>query len=61
MARRRSDKLRRFHQARWDEEIIYELSEPGQRGVLVPRAEPEVVAMVGDGITMATNNSHPLL
>ena len=52
MARRRSDKLRRFHQARWDEEIIYELSESGQRGVLVPRAEPEVAAAVGDGVSL---------
>jgi len=51
MARRRNDPLRRFHQARWDEEIIYELSVPGQRGVLVPRAEKEVVDVVGDGIS----------
>ena len=28
---------RRFHQARWDEPIIFELSEPGARGVLLPR------------------------
>ena len=26
--------LRRFHQASWDEPVIFELSEPGQRGVL---------------------------
>jgi len=28
--------LRRFHQASWDEPIIFELSQPGQRGVLIP-------------------------
>lgn len=32
--------LRRFHQARWDEPLLFELSTPGERGVLVP--EPEV-------------------
>ena len=28
--------LRRFHQARWDEPVIFELSSAGQRGVLPP-------------------------
>lgn len=28
--------LRRFHQARWDEPIIFELSQPGRRGIAVP-------------------------
>lgn len=28
--------LRRFHQARWDEPIIFELSAPGRRGIAVP-------------------------
>jgi glycine dehydrogenase subunit 2 len=40
--------LRRFHQARWDEPIIFELSTPGERGVLVTAAEPGVRAAVGD-------------
>lgn len=39
--------LRRYHQARWDEPIIYELSQPGQRGVLPPRVEPAIRALVG--------------
>ena len=30
---------RRFHQARWDEPIIFELSVPGARGVLIPEVE----------------------
>ncbi len=38
---------RRFHQARWDEPIIFELSHPGQRGLLPPRPEPEVLDQVG--------------
>lgn len=40
--------LRRFHQARWDEPVIFELSQPGQRGVLVPELESEVRDSVGD-------------
>jgi glycine dehydrogenase subunit 2 len=40
--------LRRFHQARWDEPVIFELSSPGQRGVLVPEVEEGIRAEVGD-------------
>lgn len=40
--------LRRFRQASWDEPIIFELSTPGERGVLVSRPEPAVRAAVGD-------------
>ena len=40
--------LRRFHQARWDEPIIFELSQPGQRGILVPQVEDEIKQVVGD-------------
>jgi glycine dehydrogenase subunit 2 len=41
-------RLRRFHQARWDEPIIFELSRQGQRGILVPEVEPDIRAAVGD-------------
>jgi len=40
--------LRRFHQARWDEPIIFELSRAGQRGILVPELEEEIRARAGD-------------
>jgi glycine dehydrogenase subunit 2 len=40
--------LRRFHQASWDEPIVFELSTPGERGVLVTPIEPGVRASVGD-------------
>ena len=41
-------RLRRFHQARWDEPIIFELSCKGQRGILVPDVEEEIREQVGD-------------
>lgn len=41
-------RLRRFHQARWDEPIIFELSEPGQRGVFVPGVDDGMTRVVGD-------------
>ena len=44
-------KKRKFHQAKWDEPIIFELSRPGERGILMPRAEPEIEREVGDGIS----------
>ena len=34
--------LRRFHQAKWDEPVIFELSVPGERGVLVSEIEVEI-------------------
>lgn len=40
--------LRRFHQARWDEPVIFELSRSGQRGILVPEVEEEMRARAGD-------------
>jgi glycine dehydrogenase subunit 2 len=40
--------LRRFHQARWDEPIIFELSSQGQRGILVPEVEKGILDTVGD-------------
>lgn len=35
-------RLRRFHQARWDEPIIFEMSRKGQRGILVAESEQEI-------------------
>ncbi|MFZ5917923.1 MAG: aminomethyl-transferring glycine dehydrogenase subunit GcvPB [Chloroflexota bacterium] len=40
--------LRRFHQARWDEPIIFELSRQGQRGLLTPPVEEGIRREVGD-------------
>ena len=40
-----------FHQAKWDEPIIYELSTPGERGILVPKASAQVAQEVGDGFS----------
>ncbi|MFD4398495.1 aminomethyl-transferring glycine dehydrogenase subunit GcvPB [Kitasatospora sp. NPDC058478] len=39
--------LRRFHQARWDEKLIFELGAPGERGILPPTPGPSVTAAVG--------------
>jgi glycine dehydrogenase subunit 2 len=41
---------RRFHQASWDEPLIFEMSTPGARGVLVPPVEPGIRALVGDPV-----------
>ena len=48
--------LRRFHQARWDEPVIFELSRAGQRGILVPEVEDGIRNEVGD----AADDKHPL-
>jgi glycine dehydrogenase subunit 2 len=44
-------KLRRFHQAKWDEPIIFELSNEGERGILIPEVEYEVKNEVGDVVS----------
>jgi glycine dehydrogenase subunit 2 len=50
MGRNRETLLRDFHQAKWDEEIIMEMSVPGERGILVPAAEEGIRAEIGDGL-----------
>ncbi len=40
-------RLRRYHQARWDEPVIFELSSAGQRGILVPEVEDGIRKAVG--------------
>jgi glycine dehydrogenase subunit 2 len=37
-----------FHQAKWDEPMIYELSTPGLRGIIPPEVEDALAAEVGD-------------
>ena len=44
-------KIREFHQARWNEPIILEMSTPGERGIFVTGAEKEITAEVGDGVS----------
>ncbi len=39
---------RRFHQASWDEPVIFELSQPGQRGVLVPSIDSAIENEIGN-------------
>ena len=48
---KKTNKTRKFHQAQWDEPIIFELSTKGERGLLVPQVEPEVEQKVGDGMS----------
>lgn len=41
-----------FHQAKWDEPIIFELSTKGERGILVPEIEKEIEEIVGEGLSI---------
>lgn len=52
----RSNIVRDFHQAKWDEPIIFELSTPGERGIIVPAAEKEIESQVGDGFSAIPEN-----
>ena len=47
---RAKTKIRDFHQARWNEPIIFDLSTPGERGILLPEIEPEVEASAGGAL-----------
>jgi glycine dehydrogenase subunit 2 len=51
---------RRFHQARWDEPVILELSCPGQRGILVPEVEEGIRAVVGETNAVLARLPEPL-
>lgn len=50
------NKLRDFHQAKWDEPIIFELNTEGERGILIPELEREIEKCVGDGISGLPEN-----
>ncbi len=41
-------KLRNFHEAQWDEPVIYEQSVPGSRGILIPDAAEVASPVTGD-------------
>ncbi|PFK44047.1 glycine dehydrogenase subunit 2 [Bacillus cereus] len=48
---KRNSKVREFHQAKWNEPIIFELHQQGERGVEVPVADETIVQEVGDGVS----------
>lgn len=45
-----------FHQAKWDEPIIFELSTKGERGILIGKTDGEIEELVGDGISILPEN-----
>ncbi|MHA2246539.1 MAG: aminomethyl-transferring glycine dehydrogenase subunit GcvPB [Candidatus Hodarchaeales archaeon] len=45
-----------FHQAKWDEPIIFELSTKGERGILIPEIEKDIEEIVGDGLSNLPKN-----
>lgn len=49
-------KLRKFHQAKWDEQIIFELDTLGERGIVVPEAEEKISSSVGSGLDNLPKN-----
>lgn len=52
MTTKRPVKIREnFHQAKWDEELLFELHKPGERGIVVAPVEPGIAAEVGDGLS----------
>jgi glycine dehydrogenase subunit 2 len=44
-------RVRSFHQAAWNEPLLYEQSVPGVRGFDVPATEPGIAEAVGDGVS----------
>ena len=47
----KNTRIRNFHQAKWDEPVIFELHTAGERGIIVPEADPEIKELVGDGLS----------
>lgn len=52
METNRKGKARGFHEAKWDEPIIFELSRTGERGISVPEVERKIEERVGDGVSV---------
>lgn len=51
---KRTIKLKNFHNAKWDEPLIFELTSPGNRGILIPEAEEDVKASVDNDLLPIT-------
>ena len=49
---KRTSKTRDFHQAKWNEPIIFELHQPGEKGVELPPVNNDVALAVGDGTSV---------
>jgi glycine dehydrogenase subunit 2 len=49
-------KVRNFHQAKWDEPVIFELNTEGERGIMIPEVEKEIEDTVGDGVSKLPEN-----
>ncbi len=47
----KGSRLRNFHQAKWDEEVVFELHTPGARGIHFPAVDKEISDVVGDGLS----------
>ncbi len=56
MEQKKNTGTRKFHQAKWCEPIIFELSQKNERGLLVPEIEKEIEAAVGDGLSELPEN-----
>ena len=42
MGKDKKTKVRNFHQAKWDEPVIFELNTEGERGIIIPEVEKEI-------------------
>ena len=49
-------KLRNFHEAQWDESLIFEQSVPGSRSLLVPDVSEQVKGVTGEVETLLPKN-----
>ncbi|MBW1802899.1 MAG: aminomethyl-transferring glycine dehydrogenase subunit GcvPB [Deltaproteobacteria bacterium] len=52
MIKKRTAKTRNFHQAKWDEPVIFELSNPGERGIKVPETEDSIALETGEAMSL---------
>ena len=52
--------LRPFHQASWNEPILLELSSPGERGIIPPQVEEELVGVDADPLAGTPRRAAPL-
>lgn len=56
MINKKSKLRENFHQAKWDEEVIFQLSTPGERGIVVPEVEEGIENIIGDGLSAIPQN-----
>jgi glycine dehydrogenase subunit 2 len=54
-------KIRKYHAPVWDEPLVMTMGQPGRRGSLAPKTEPDIISAVGQGVDLLPESMRRIL